>query len=437
VYKSIIAQKIEEYLQEEILRILKKENDIPEKHTILGSDINEIRHIFYYLKANKVPLTIHYLIDTYTGFVLDVEDLYVKLHVLGFEESSFRRCRISFNFLNIYYQFEVNIYKVEKDIVYLYLPLNIQYTSKRKFPRYFPENLYANINVIYNNLFSEKEYEQLLIQYYPKVIEEFLNDLPNLSIILRIVLQDIENISKDYDITFLNKSETKTNDWLIKVMMNLKRTIYIGNTDELTTYYYPLPSSLITNLERLHKNMLKTNSEDDVIKYFENLQRNDIKQQKNSYIISPIFCFDKIIGYIYVQTSYLERKRMFIDDAIRIAILSKILSYSINRYVFYHTYYKEFRTKVKNISLSGILLKFTSRSVYEFLIDNDLLKIELEIMNRPLIFNGIITRMFTLSENDYNIAVEFTEYLEDSYKHLENYIYYLQKSTAKKGAVAP
>lgn len=437
MYKSIIAQKIEEYLQEEILRILKKENDIPEKHTILGSDINEIRHIFYYLKSNKVPLTIHYLIDTYTGFVLDVEDLYVKLQVVGFEESSFRRCRISFNFLNIYYQFEVNIYKVEKDIVYLYLPLNIQYTSKRKFPRYFPENLYANINVIYNNLFSEKEYEQLLIQYYPKVIEEFLNDLPNLSIILRIVLQDIENISKDYDITFLNKSEKKTNDWLIKEMMNLKRTIYIGNTDELTTYYYPLPSSLITNLERLHKNMLKTNSEDDVIKYFENLQRNDIKQQKNSYIISPIFCFDKIIGYIYVQTTYLERKRMFIDDAIRIAILSKILSYSINRYVFYHTYYKEFKTKVKNISLSGILLKFTSRNVYEFLIDNDLLKIELEIMNRPLIFNGIITRMFTLSENDYNIAVEFTEYLEDSYKHLENYIYYLQKSTVKKGAVAP
>ncbi|GIX42264.1 MAG: hypothetical protein KatS3mg129_1997 [Leptospiraceae bacterium] len=435
--KSIIAQKIEEYLQKEILRILNKENDIPEKHTILGSDINEIRHIFYYLKANKVPLTIYYLIDTYTGFVIDIEDIYVKLQIVGFEESSFRRCRIAFNFLNIHYQFEVNIYKVEKDIVYLYLPLNIQFTSKRKFPRFFPENLFANINVIFNNLFSEKEYEQLLLQRYPKVIEEFSKDLPNLGIILRIILEELETISKDYYIKMINNDDIKKANWLIKQMLNLKKTIFIENTDELTSYYYSLPSTLITNLERLHKNMLKTNSEEDVLKYFENLQKKDIKEQRNSYIISPIFCFDKIIGYIYLETSYIERKKIFIEDAINISIIAKILSYTINRIVFYRTYYKEPRTQVRNISLSGILLKINSRTIYDFLIDNDLLKIELEIFNQQLSFIGIITRMFTLSENDYNIALEFYDFIGDSYKYLENYIFQLQKNPSKKGAVAP
>jgi hypothetical protein len=56
---SVLAQKIEDDLKKEILRVLNKENEPPEKHTILGSNINEIRHIFYYLKSNKIPITIN------------------------------------------------------------------------------------------------------------------------------------------------------------------------------------------------------------------------------------------------------------------------------------------------------------------------------------------------------------------------------------------
>ena len=433
---SVLAQKIEDDLKKEILKILNKENEPAEKHTILGSNINEIRHIFYYLKSNKVPITIHYLIDTYTGFVDDVFDLYCKIHVVEFEETSFRRCRISFNFLNTYYEFEVNLYKVEKDYLYLYLPLNIQYTSKRKYPRFYPENLYANLNVLFNNLFSEKEYEQIFLQNYPKIIQEFQSDLPNLGIILRIILEEIQKISPNYFIYILDKNK-KQESWHIKQMFSIKKTIFIDNTDDLTSYYHPINSSILTNFERIHKNMLKTLSNEDVIKFFENIQNQDIREQKNSYIISPIFCFDNIIGYIYLETSYIERKRIFLDDAIKVAILSKILSYTLNRIIFYQSYYKESRAQVKNVSLSGILIKINSKTIYNFLIDNDLLKIELEIMNQILHFKGIITRMFTVSENDFNIAIEFYEYIDDSFKLLENYVYYLQTRHTKKGAVAP
>ncbi len=426
---SLYIQRVEEYLQKEILKILQKENDIPEKHTILGSDINEIRHIFYYLKSNRIPINVEYLIDQYTAFVIDVYDIYIKFQILGFEESSFRRLKIAFNFLNVYYQFEVNIYKVEKDYVYIYTPNTIQFTSKRKFPRFYPNNLYARFNVVYDNLFTQRQYEQLVLQIYPKIVNELNQEVPNLNIILRTLLADLEKISNDYTINISNSKEIKkTDDWLVKQMLSIKNTLYIENTDNLPSYFAPIPSSILTNFERLQKNMLKTENEENVIKFFESIQKKDIRNQKNSYLIAPIICFDDIIGYIYLETSYVERKRIFFDDAIRIAIISKILSYTIERIIFYHSYFLEPKTLVKNISISGILLRLDSRKIFEFLINNDQLKIELELDNKTAGFLGIITRMFTSKENEYNVAVEFYDFIGDSFKILENFIYKLQTS---------
>ncbi len=434
---SLPIQRVEEYLQKEILKILKKENDIPEKHTILGTDINEIRHIFYYLKSNKIPVNVEYLIDQYTAFVVDIYDIFIKFHILGFEESSFRRLKIAFNFLNTYYQFEVNIYKVEKEFVYIYAPNTIQYTSKRKFPRFYPDNLYAKLNVIFNNLFTHREYEQIFFQLYPKIIIEFQQEVPNLNIILRTLLNDLEKITPDFTIKILNLKEIKkTENWLVRQMLSIKNSIYIENTDNLSSYFHPIPSSILTNFERLQKNMLKTQNEEDVIKFFEEIQKRDIRDQKNSYVISPIIFFDEIIGYIYLETSYVERKRIFFDDAIKVAIISKILGYTLERILFYNSYYLEAKTLVKNISISGILLKLDSKKIFEFLINNDQLKIELELENKTAGFLGFITRMFTTKENEYNIALEFYDFLDESFQLLENYIFKLQMKD-KKGGISP
>ncbi|MDW7977112.1 MAG: DUF1577 domain-containing protein [Leptospiraceae bacterium] len=430
-------QEIEKQLQKEIIKILKKEHDPPEKHTILGNNLNEIRHILYYLKSKKVPIYIYYLVDTFTGFILDVEDIFVKVQVLGFEETSFRRCRIAFNFMNVFYQFEVSIYRVDKDIITIYTPLYIQYTTKRKFPRYTTHNLYANINIVYYQLFSHHEYENILKHHFPKIIEELQKDLPDLSMILRVMLQELEKISDTYEIHFFSIETLKSLDWRIKQMKSIQKTIYIENTDSIRSYYAPINNPSITNFERFYRNMLKTNSEEDVLRFFENLMREDKRNQKNSYVYAPIFLFDEIIGYIYTETSYIERKKIFLDDAIKIHILSKVLSYTINRIIFYKGFYETSSALVKNISLSGILLNITSQYIYNYLIGNDLLKIELELFNQKAKFLGMITRMFTLGEKNYNIALEFVEFFDDSFKILENFIFHLQKQELKKGASAP
>ncbi|MFN3604611.1 MAG: hypothetical protein ACK4UJ_07865 [Leptonema sp. (in: bacteria)] len=199
---TLLEKQIEKNLREEILLILGKPKEAAEKYTILGSDINQIRHIFYYLKRERIPIRVYYSIDSYTGFILNVEDTIAEINILGFEETAHRRLMLSFNFMNHLYQFEVTIQKVVKETIFFYLPLNIQYVSRRKYPRFFPKNLYAKINIEYQNLFSQKEYEQLFCHQYPFIHNELIKPNPDLGIMIRIYLKDLNLISTHFDFFF-------------------------------------------------------------------------------------------------------------------------------------------------------------------------------------------------------------------------------------------
>lgn len=432
---SLLEKKIENFLQAEIIHILKKEKDVPEKYTILGSDINQIRHIFYYLKSQRVPIRVYYSLDSYTGFIVNVEDIFGEIDIVGFEETSYRRLTLSFNFMNNLYQFEVTIYNVNKERILFYLPLNIQFISRRKYPRFFPDKLYAQINIEFQKLFSQVVYEQLFHQQYPLILNELKKLEPDLGIILRIFLSEINKISSNYELHFLKQRTipNKNKEWLIKQMLSIKKTIYIENTENLNSYYKPIQNVLFTNYEREYKSMLKTKTEEDIMHFFETIQKKDIRNQINSYIISPIFIFDSIYGYLYLDTTFIDRRKIYFEDAIKISMITKAISYAITKKIIYRNYYLEPSILVKNISLSGILLKINSKTLYDFLIENDILKITIEIKNQILNFIGVIVRMFTTSEDELYAALEFTEYLEDSYYLLENYIYSLR---AKKGATS-
>lgn len=430
---TLSEKKIENFLQQEIIHVLKKEKDVPEKYTILGSDINQIRHIFYYLKSQKVPIRVYYALDSYTGFITNVEDIIGEIDIVGFEETSHRRLTLSFNFMNNLYQFEVTIYNVSKDRILFYLPLNIQYISRRKYPRFFPEQLYAQINIEFQKLFSQVVYEQLFHQQFPLIVNELKKPEPNISLISRIFFNEINKISSNYELYFL-KDQTIPNrnkEWLIKQMLSLKKTIYIENTENLNSYYKPIQNVLFTNYEREYKTMLKTKTEEDIMNFFETIQKKDIRNQINSYIISPIFLFDSIYGYLYLDTTFVDRRKIYFEDAIKISMITKAISYAITKRIIYKNYYLEPSILVKNISLSGILLKINSKTLYEFLIENDILRITIEIKNQILNFIAVIVRIFATAEDEFYAALEFVEFLEDSYYLLENYLFSLQ---SKKGA---
>lgn len=214
--------------------------------------------------------------------------------------------------------------------------------------------------------------------------------------------------------------------------MSIKKTIYIENTESLNSYFYPIQNVLFTNYERMYKTMLKTKSEEDVVKYFEDIRRKDLRNQINSYIISPIFLFDSIYGCLYLETSFVDRKRIYLEDAIKITMIAKSLSYAITKKVIYNTYFLEPLIEVRNISLSGVLLKLYSRTLYEYLIENDILRLNIEIKNKVLSFLAIIVRMFSIGESEFYLALEFVEYFEDAFNELEKYLYELQQKKGQK-----
>lgn len=425
---KLSEKKIEEVLQKEIINVLHKPIDLPEKYTILGSDINQIRHIFYYLKSEKVPIKVSYSVDSYTGFIVHIEDILAEISILGFEETSHRRLLLSFNFMNSLYQFEVTIHRVIKDRIFFFLPLNIQFVSRRKYPRFYPSNLYAMINIEYIYLFSQKEYEQQFHQQYTIVAQELKKTNPDIQIITRILLYDIIKISPSFQLIFFNQNQIpKQNEWLVKQLMSIKKTIYIENVESLNSYFIPIQNVLFTNLERIYKTMLRTKTEEDVIRYFESMRTNDLRNQLHSYIISPIFLFDSMFGYLYLETRFTDRKRIYMEDATKITIISKALSYALTKKIIHNSFFLEPKIEVKNISLSGILLKVHSPILYDYLIENDILRIRLVIKNKQIECLGIIVRMFSLSPNEYYIALELVEYFEDSFSVLENYLYNLSK----------
>ncbi len=432
---KLSEKKIEEELQKEIIRILQKTKDSPEKHTILGSDINQIRHIFYYLKTERIPIRVSYSMDNYTGFIVGIEDIFGEINILGFEETSYRRLLLSFNFLNSLYQFEVIIYKVIKDRILFYLPLHIQYISRRKYPRFYPKNLYVMLNIEYISLFSQTKYEQQFQQQFMIISNELKKINPDIRMITRILLTDIYKISSNFQIMFFKKNETpKSIDWLVKQLFAIKKTIYIENVESINSYFNPIQNVLFTNFERIYKMMLRTKTEEDVIHYFENIRKNDLRNQINSYIISPIFVFDSIFGYLYLESSFTERRRIYLEDAIKVCIITKVLGYALTKKIIHDEYFLEAKIEVKNISLSGILLKITSPTLFDYLIENDILRIKIIIKNRVIECISIIVRMFSISENEYYIALEFLEFLDDSFSLLENYLYSLSK---KRGDVSP
>ncbi len=433
---SILQKKIEDSLKKEISLIFNRKAEPVEKFTILGSDINKIRHIFYYLKSQKVPIKVDYQMDTFWGYISDVQDLVAVIEIKNFEESSFRRIVISFNFLNVFYSFEVSLQKVEKELVYITLPTNIQYSFRRKYPRIEISDSFARIQILYQNLFSEKEMELIFTQNYGILKNEIEKEYPSLDIIIRIIISNLNQISNFFSFTlYYEFKKEKSRSWLENQLQAIKKTIFIENTDSLNSYYLNLNSTLITNFERTYKNMLKTQSEEDVIKYFERIQKEDIRNQKNSYIISPIFLFEKLFGYIYLETSYIERKRIFFSDAIQIAILARVLSYALEKILFHNKYYAEENIRILNLSLSGALLHLKSEVSYKYLIQNDFIKFETDILNTKISCISHITRMFTKKENDYYIAIHFLEYLEDSFSLLEKSIYNL--NFKKRGFITP
>ncbi|MEQ8351781.1 MAG: DUF1577 domain-containing protein [Leptospiraceae bacterium] len=424
-----IHQEMEGTLVDMMRQIYGNERMVPTQFTIIGSDVNQIRHLFFHLRAENRKIDVSYGIEVFQGSIADVDDDHVLIRIPRFEEGPQRRIRIRFDALNIFYQFEVIIEEINGELVWIRMPDSIQSATRRKYRRVYPDDVFLRFLFQYRPIFGKRGIGQIVEDRYSFVVQELRKDFPDMALILRMIAEELNSISQFFELKFYKKGEKK--NLMEQIVTSQESTLYIRDTDRLDNYFRKLNLYGLTNYEREFKNMLNVMSEEEARKSFEELQQKELRSHLYNYVCSPITVFDKVVGHIYLYTTVLEKHQISTDDATRIDILATLLSYAMSRTAVARTYYTEPMARLSNISIAGLLFEIKNSVLFEYLIDHDSLRVLLPLKNDILEMEGDITRLFP-SENGYLIGVRFTDAGPDDFKRLEQYIF--QKTRARHEA---
>lgn len=415
-----IQQEVEDYLQKRILSLLGGTQEDAARYTILGSDINEIRHIFYYLRSNRSNVQVQYLIETYQATVTEVRDTTATIRVPGFEESPFRRIKLRFSMMNTFYQFEVLIHSIRNDEVVFHLPLSIQAATRRKYPRHRVDRSYAYFNILYRPVYGTRGIGQIVEEKHRYLIQELRKDRPDLSLMLRIIGERLTAIAGDYELRLYAKDQPLS--LMEGIISNQDKTLFLANTEDINAYIRKPESNLLTSYDREFREMANARTEEDAIQRFKEIQTAEMRRHIYCYVCSPLHLFGSVIGHLYLETDLIHRKKIFADDAVQVGIMADLLSYAMTKTVIAQTYFQRPLAEVANLSLAGVLMRLQSRTIYEYLIDHDILKTRIPLVNEHLAFHGEITRMYS-DEDHFYVALKFTQGADDDYRKLEQYLF--------------
>jgi len=388
--------------------------------TIIGSDINQIRHTFYFLRSERIPVIISYMGETYQARVERVENDRIILNAPGFSEGTARRCRLKFEIINILYQFEVPIVDLSRDKIVVRMPAFVQSARHRKYVRVYPQDLFMRFNLVYMPMFGRRGVGQIVENRYPKIVRELERDRPDLGLLVRIVTEAINEISPDYEFVMYNPDVKRT--FLERVMMSEKKTLFVRDTSRQDTYYSPLGIFGITNFEKEFRRIAREESIEEAENFFEQYRRAELVDFIANYICTPIILLDRVVGHIKIYSTVLDKRNLNPDEAQRIDLLVQLLNYALSKHAIAETYFTLHNTKVINISMSGLLFELQDSNVFNYLLDHDRLKICIPIKAHEVELRAEITRLLP-AENGYRIGVMFFSGAPDDFHFLEGFIH--------------
>ncbi len=418
---------MEESLARAIQELLGSSKEEFIEDTIIGSDVNQIRHLFYYLRSEKQTLGITYQSEHYRGIVTHVHNTSVVLHVPGFEETPIRRCQLKFEAASVLYQFEVLILEFGRDRITIKLPYFIQSAKQRKHKRIPTQDLFMKFIFLYQPFFNSTNDLQMVESRYFHLMEEIRKDDPDIFLVARMINKEAQSVTKDYEVTFYKPGSKRT--FLEEAVGREKKTLFMDNVNQAENYYKLRILYGLINFHKSYLAMVKETSEEGAIKFFEEMRLRDLHQFKKSYLCAPLLIFDQVVGHIYMQTSQLDNLLISQDQAHQMDLLASIFSYALTKKVIARSYYSHPITRIVNISMSGLLFELNNRTIFDYLVFQDMLKLEIQIRTSLLEFVTEITRYFP-TESGYNIGVNFLSANPEDFKILENYIFENRKLIA-------
>lgn len=395
--------------------------------TIVESDINQIRHTFYFLRSEKIPVFVSYQLDEYIAGVEDVTENSVTLSIPNFEDGPVRRCRLKFDVHGVLYEFEVALLEATRSEIVVRLPSLIQSVELRKYRRIGVDDLFMRFTIDSSDVFQSAEDLQTANSRFPELLFELDKIEPNLYLINQIVAEELEKISPDFELKFYKEGEVR--NLPESLMIKEKKTIYINNTSKLENYYTSHRSQYLMSYLIEFKRIARERTEDDAEKYFAELQKQDLRNFLNNYVYSPVMVFERNVGHLYVQSTLLDKRLLLADQAYYVYLLATILSHAMSKTVIARSYNKFALTRVLDVSLGGMLFELNNTEIFNFIMLNDRIQISLHLKHEILHFVAEVSRLLPPRKEGggYRIGVNFIDASNDHFKLLEAYLFEKRK----------
>jgi hypothetical protein len=393
--------------------------------TIIGTDINLIKHLFYYLRFENAEFSFEYDDRFMSVVVHNVLQDFVELNVPDFMEASSRRAKIKFEIVNVLYLFEVIIEDIRGPIVKIKLPTELQSAEMRQYRRVSCDDLFMDFVILFKSFKGGKYVSgdnTNAERQFTNLVREVKNDVPDLGLINRILTEYILKVSSEYELVIYKAGDG--HDFIRNYLAKDNKTIYISDCSDVDSYLENLDSKYYKSYSEFYKDKVKESGEFQADKFFENLQKKENRNFMVSYIISPITLFDKVIGHIKVYTTAMDKHMLTKYNLEYIHELVEIFSYGLTKISIKGNSFNEVytNTRIVDISISGLLFEISDISLFNYLKKHSSIKMYIPIGKNKLEINAEIVRFIT-AEDGYKLGVNFFSSNPGDMKVLENYIY--------------
>ncbi|TGK58327.1 PilZ domain-containing protein [Leptospira wolffii] len=394
--------------------------------TIIGSDINLVKHLFYSLKADQREFPFDYEGDKLNAVVEEVGEDTLILYVPYLQPKGILRAKISFEILNILYQFEVVLLDFWEDHVRIKIPSELQAAAFRKNLRVAVDDLFMNYVILYRSLSGgERELGKNLSveQKFFHLMKEIKKDNPSLKLINLMATEYILGVSKDYEIVFFGPG--KKDDFLGRIMKEYNRSVYIQDCSLIMNYIGEERDPYLDNFRDEYLKLVQSEGQAKADEFFRDLQKEEVQNFMISYVATPIRLFNDPIGYIRVYSTAMDKFSIVQQQALYIQELGEILTYALTKVYIRQDNFRneEAVTRILDISMNGLLFEIEDARTFKYLKKHNIIKMFVPISERDLVLRGEVVRFLELDDGKFHLGVNFFDSNPDDMVYLQNYIF--------------
>lgn len=388
-----------------------------------------ILNLFHFIKAKESEVRFTYSGIDYLARVVLVEDDHVLLDVFHFQETQDRRGTLRFEALNRYYYTQLFILRSNENGVFIRIPLKLWFLARRLHPRVRFDDLFMRFIILYSPIMKTREQERSLESYFPKFMQEVLNDAPSISIIYQMFVDEVARISPDYEIKILSddnedSEENESFDVIEKLMLEKGMSVLVEDVSQTTSYTEGLDSDRVISPKAYFDSKMRELGEYKGMLQVQEKKKEDMRSFLVSYLLTPFSMYGKIIGYIKVFTHQFDKRMIVLQQAETMHTVAELFSYALTKVSLRRAVFDagSKMTRIVNISVSGLLMELEDEYIYRYLQTHKRLKMLVPLAGDEVELYGEVVRYYE-HNNYFYMGVMFFKNKPGDALRLEQFIF--------------